>query len=410
MIKRDQKYLLYSILISNTLVHYDTALYGFLIPILAPLFFLDQNKTLLLIKACAILSSGIIVRPLGSLFWGRLIIELSPIKVLIITLIGVTVSTVCIGVLPTYSTAGILSSFLLILLRMIQSFFLTGECEIASIYNFNYVKKDQYINISSYYNLTWILGYILASFGTMMVFLSPNPQFYWRALFILGALLGLGALFFRIISNKKMIAKIVILPKPISLLWNNKFLVIRIACLSSFNCLTYYLSFVFLNIFIPLVNDSITSVDMIHYNFYLLLFDGILLFFSGKILTWYTKKYNIEIHYQIMYYIVIIFVLTSIPIFYYLPYLSFKMLIFIRSWFVILGVIFSLFFPIALFYSTSGPEKYIITGVGYSIGSELFGRSMPAICLWLFYFLSSNIGPLIYIFFISIITLLSIRK
>ena len=48
-------------------------------------------------------------------------------------------------------------------------------------------------------------------------------------------------------------------------------------------------------------------------------------------------------------------------------------------------------------------QKYLLAGVGYGIGSTIFGRSAPAICLWLWSITSSVLMPAIYIICIGVI-------
>jgi MHS family proline/betaine transporter-like MFS transporter len=51
-------------------------------------------------------------------------------------------------------------------------------------------------------------------------------------------------------------------------------------------------------------------------------------------------------------------------------------------------------------------DKYLLHSVGYALGSELFGRSAPALCLWLYAITEQPIAPLFYIGPLAIVTLL----
>ena len=55
--------------LGNVLDHYDTALYGLLVPWLAPLIFPKEDPIVALIVAYGLLSAGIVTRPLGALFF-----------------------------------------------------------------------------------------------------------------------------------------------------------------------------------------------------------------------------------------------------------------------------------------------------------------------------------------------------
>jgi MFS family permease len=56
----------YSILIGSAVDHFDTAIYSFLAPVFAQLFFPNSNPIISLILAYSVLATTIITRPLGS--------------------------------------------------------------------------------------------------------------------------------------------------------------------------------------------------------------------------------------------------------------------------------------------------------------------------------------------------------
>ena len=68
----------YSILIGNTVDHFDTALYAFLAPIFAQLFFPNSDPMISLILAYSILATTIITRPLGSYIFGLIALTHGP--------------------------------------------------------------------------------------------------------------------------------------------------------------------------------------------------------------------------------------------------------------------------------------------------------------------------------------------
>lgn len=58
----------WSVCLGNLFEHYDTALFGFLSPFLAPLFFPKHDPLTALILTYAIIPLGMVMRPLGALF------------------------------------------------------------------------------------------------------------------------------------------------------------------------------------------------------------------------------------------------------------------------------------------------------------------------------------------------------
>ena len=53
-----------------------------------------------------------------------------------------------------------------------------------------------------------------------------------------------------------------------------------------------------------------------------------------------------------------------------------------------------------------GEEKYLVTGLGYSIGTDLIGRNLPVICFALWYGTNELWAPSLYIALISLVTFL----
>lgn len=74
--------------IGNLFEHYDKALFAFLAPFLAPLFFHNSSPITALILTYAIMPLGLFSRPIGSLIFGRMGDRKGRKKVLIFTLFG----------------------------------------------------------------------------------------------------------------------------------------------------------------------------------------------------------------------------------------------------------------------------------------------------------------------------------
>ena len=70
---------------------------------------------------------GFLARPLGGIFFGYLGDRIGRRNALMITLALMGVATLLIGLLPSYNTIGAAAPALLILLRLVQGFWLGGE-------------------------------------------------------------------------------------------------------------------------------------------------------------------------------------------------------------------------------------------------------------------------------------------
>ena len=86
---------------------YDFYLYATLAPFFAALFFPKGNDTAALLSAFATYAAGFLVRPFGALVFGRLGDLVGRKYTFLVTILVMGVSTVAVGLLPTYATIGI---------------------------------------------------------------------------------------------------------------------------------------------------------------------------------------------------------------------------------------------------------------------------------------------------------------
>ena len=74
------------------------------------------------------------MRPLGALVFGYIGDSFGRRKALIISMLGMSLSTLCIGLLPNYESIGIVAPIVLVIIRMIQGLCIGGEGTGSAIY------------------------------------------------------------------------------------------------------------------------------------------------------------------------------------------------------------------------------------------------------------------------------------
>ncbi len=87
-----------------------------------------------MVAALATFSVPFLIRPLGGLFFGMLGDKYGRQKILAITIVIMSISTFCIGLIPSYDTIGIWAPILLLICKMAQGFSVGGEYTGASIF------------------------------------------------------------------------------------------------------------------------------------------------------------------------------------------------------------------------------------------------------------------------------------
>ena len=110
----------------NVVEWYDFALYGYLAPITAGLFFPSSDPSVSLLNTYAVLPS-FLTRPLGGLIFGHIGDRFGRRQLITLSVVMMAVPTFLTGMLPTYASVGILAPVLLTGLRLVQGISAGGE-------------------------------------------------------------------------------------------------------------------------------------------------------------------------------------------------------------------------------------------------------------------------------------------
>jgi MHS family proline/betaine transporter-like MFS transporter len=121
-------------MIGNVLEWYDFAAYGFLAATFAGNFFPLENHLLSLMASYGVFAVAFVTRPLGSVLFGHIGDRVGRRMALLVSVLAMAIPSFAIGLMPTYTSIGILAPMLLILLRMIQGVSVGGELTVSIIY------------------------------------------------------------------------------------------------------------------------------------------------------------------------------------------------------------------------------------------------------------------------------------
>lgn len=189
--------------IGNAIEWFDYGIYGYLVVYISTLFFTfgDEAGALPRILAFATFAISFLVRPLGGLVLGPLGDRIGRQKVLVLTIIMISLSTAAIGVLPTFDQVGYLAPILLVLLRMAQGFSAGGEYAGAAVFMAEHAPDNRRGFYGSFLELGTLSGFsaaaILCTSLTLIVGEDGMLAGWWRLPFLLTVLLGLVGLWMR---------------------------------------------------------------------------------------------------------------------------------------------------------------------------------------------------------------------
>ncbi|HEX9476111.1 MAG TPA: MFS transporter [Candidatus Dormibacteraeota bacterium] len=166
---------------------YDFYLYAILAPFFAGLFFPPGNQTAALLAAFATYAAGFLVRPFGALIFGRIGDLVGRKYTFLVTIVVMGLSTVFVGMLPTFQTIGYAAPLILVGLRLAQGLALGGEYGGAATYVAEHSPDHRRGYATSWIQTTATVGMLMALVVILICRLTMAPATFanwgWRIAF-----------------------------------------------------------------------------------------------------------------------------------------------------------------------------------------------------------------------------------
>lgn len=177
----------------NFLEWYDFAAFGIFAPEIGAAFFPSSSADTALLRSFSVFAGAFLARPLGGVLFGHIGDRFGRERALMLTILMMAISTVTIGLLPTYSTAGFSSTFLLVLCRLLQGLAAGGELPGALVYAVESASPRHVGFFGALVQATGA-GSLLASLVRSVLHLALGEegimQWGWRVPFLLGGVLA----------------------------------------------------------------------------------------------------------------------------------------------------------------------------------------------------------------------------
>lgn len=195
---------LFASLVGTTIEFFDFYIYATAAVIIFPhLFFpASTDPTTATIQSLATFAIAFIARPIGAALFGHLGDRIGRKATLVAALLTMGISTVCIGLLPTYHQIGIVAPLLLALCRLGQGLGLGGEWSGAVLLATENAPEGKRAWYGMFPQLGAPIGFILAT-GSFLLLNSAMSdaafmQWGWRIPFIASAALVIMGLYIRL--------------------------------------------------------------------------------------------------------------------------------------------------------------------------------------------------------------------
>lgn len=394
-------------LYGNALEWYDFLLFASFSPIFAKLFFPSHSYFISLVSTFGVFALGFLIRPLGGFVLGYYGDKLGRRKTLIFSITIMTLATLLIAFLPSYSHIGLAAPILFMLLRLLQGFAVGGELPNSATFLIESIAQKHKGLAGSLTFSTAFLG-IVAGAGVATAIsnmISPEQlNWAWRYAYVLGGLLGLIGIYMRLrctespvyLEHTHTASK-----TPFKIIFAEyKLTLFTAALMTSILAAGNYLLIAYTTVFLT-KTIGFTLAQALEINFIALFLLVILIPMMGLIAD--------VIGCQKLYKLGLILILVGIfPVF-----LLLKQADFIHALYgeIILAILLApINATIATIITDMFPVNIRASGIsmGYNIGQGLFGGTVPLISLTLIEYTGNVLAPAWYIFGLALVVLISI--
>ncbi|KVC21504.1 MFS transporter [Burkholderia diffusa] len=186
----------------NAMEWFDFGVYSYIAVTLGKVFFPSGSPSAQLLATFGTFAAAFLVRPLGGMVFGPLGDRIGRQRVLAATMIMMAVGTFAIGLIPSYTSIGIMAPVLLLVARLVQGFSTGGEYGGAATFIAEFSTDKRRGFMGSFLEFGTLIGYTLgaATVAILTATLSQDAllSWGWRVPFFIAGPLGLVGLYVRL--------------------------------------------------------------------------------------------------------------------------------------------------------------------------------------------------------------------
>lgn len=392
--------------VGNILEWYDFGLFAIYSPLFSHLFFPSRDPHTALLATFGVFAAGFICRPIGGLLFGYLGDKNGRVETLRLSVLMISLPTLLIGFLPTYSEIGLIAPILLTMIRLWQGISLGGEYSGNLIYLAETAPMNRRAFITSFGGTGANLGILLASLiGGASSYFFTDAEFTawgWRLPYLVSGILCLLVYVARLKMEETVVfdrlkQKKLLPDNPIRvMLKENIPHVLRTLGLVCMGSTFYYFCFIYIPLFLSqstrfslFKTSSLMSVFMVAMLF-LVPLSGIICDAIGRRKMLLFNSLSVAF--------------IAIPGFYFLHFSYFFLTLLVMSIFTIASSLEQGTTSIAVVENYPVPARYTGLSFGYNIGNGFFGGTVPLVCEWLRYKTNFDLAPAFYIMICALVT------
>lgn len=183
----------------NILEYYDFTVYAVFSLAIADAFFPGGSQYTKVLSSLAVFAVGFVTRPIGGILFGYIADKHGRRVSLIISMLGMTLPTFIIGLIPTFNEIGYFAPATLVLMRLLQGLCISGEGAGAAIFLLEHYQNLRPGFTAGIVHASNIAGTLFATLiGIVLDYFFHGLDFAWRFAFILGGIMGLIGFYLRL--------------------------------------------------------------------------------------------------------------------------------------------------------------------------------------------------------------------
>ncbi|GAB6171022.1 MFS transporter [Paradesulfitobacterium aromaticivorans] len=396
--------------VGNVMEWFDYGIYGTLAPIIASIFFPNNDPLASLLLTFVVFGVGFVMRPLGAVIFGYIGDKYGRKNALSLTILIMAFSTFSIGLIPSYATIGFVAPLLLTLARLLQGISTGGEWGGSTSFIVEYANDNRRGFYGSWQQVSTIGGLMLGSLtGLILTNVLAKEALHswgWRLPFIFGIVLGIIGWYMRVkledtpaYQKVEESAEVVKNPITTAVRTNYKGIIQAMGMtviwtVSFYILLTFMPSYINKILKLPL-NQSLLS------NFFSYILLVIFIPLMGHLSDRIGRK-------PLLLTSCIGFAIFTYPLFMFVSDGSFMKLVIAQ---LVLGLFLSMFSGagvafIAEIFPTN--VRYTTLSIGYNIITALLGGMAPFIATFLVAATKNNLAPSFYVIGAAIVSFIAI--
>jgi len=408
--KHERRKVVVASFIGNFVEWFDYGAYSYLAVVIALVFFPSDDLTQGLIWTFALFAVSFLVRPIGGFIWGHIGDRVGRRNALAWSILIMTASTVCIGLLPGALQIGVWAPALLLLFRVLQGFSASGEYAGASAYLVEYApegKRGIYAAVVPGSTAAGLLfGSLMATLLTATLSDAQMESWGWRLPFLLAAPLGLIGVYIRRKLEdspvfREMSKEDDVIKAPVWALFRDHWrTLIRATAAVLLNAVGFYVILTYMPTYLsqtvgidPTIANITTTVSLVTYIGFI--------FLTGHLSDRFGRR-------TILMSASIFFILLTVPAFMLLGTESIIAILFVQ---ILLGAMLTLNDgSLASFLAENFPTRVRYSGfaVSFNVGNAIFGGTAPAIATLLIATTGNAIAPGWYLMIAAVIALIAV--